>query len=708
MTKKKPDYQHLKKKFEELKKKLEEERQTRLQLQDNLNHTKNFFLGAINAIDDPIFVKNENHNWVYLNDAFCKRMGHSKEELLGKNDYDFFSKQQADIFRDKDDLVLKTGESNQNVEEITWEGKTRKIATTKSFYKDSVTGKKYIIGTIRDVTDQKKVEEELHNYRSNLEKLVRERTKELTKSNKQLHKEITQRKNVEEAVRESEERYRAVVEQSMDCIFLVDFETKQIEDFNPSLEKLLGYSRSELKRLEIYDFVYHAREDIDEKINLIKKHKGLILGEHNYITKTGDIINVDVSISPIIYGGKEVMCIVARDITERKKTEEERRKLEEKMKQSQKLESLGILAGGIAHDYNNMLMGVLGNASLLLEKLSPSSPLRSFIENIETSAKRLADLSQQLLAYSGRGKFMVQPINLSELVEDMFELIKVSVSKNATINCNLAKDIPLIEADSTQIRQIIMNVIINASEAIGQEIGVINISTHVMECDKKFLSKTYFSEGVHEGEYSYFEISDTGCGMDPKTIEKIFEPYFTTKFTGRGLGLAAVMGIVKGHGGALWLKSKQGAGTFIKVLFPALEKGEPITKKEPTMEEKSFGDGYVLLVDDDDVVRSMANMMLTEMGFGVFMAANGREAIRLFKENDNKIKFVLLDLTMPEMGGEETFEEIRKIKSDIPVVFSSGYTQQEIESRYSGDKLVNFLQKPYRLADLSNIIKNLK
>jgi len=390
---------------------------------------------------------------------------------------------------------------------------------------------------------------------------------------------------------------------------------------------------------------------------------------------------------------------------ERRRAEEERRKIEDQMLQVQKLESLGVLAGGIAHDFNNLLMGILGNAGLALEIMSPVSPIREMMEEIDKAGQRAADLSRQMLAYSGKGNFLVQAIDLGEVVNEMSHLLAGSISKNAIIKYDLASDLPSIKADATQIRQVVMNLITNASEAMDEEVGVINISSGVKECDRNYFENTYLDEGQSEGKYVYMKITDTGCGMDEDTKAKLFDPFFTTKFTGRGLGMAATLGIVRGHKGAIKVDSEVGKGTTFTVLFPASDQPVEHSKEKSSPTEDWQGTGTVLLVDDEEMVRRAAQRIIEKQGFKVLVACDGVEAMEVYSENADEITCVILDLTMPRMNGEDAFRKLRDIRSDVKVIMSSGFNEQEISKRFAGEDVTGFIQKPYRIAQLRDKLR---
>ena len=375
-----------------------------------------------------------------------------------------------------------------------------------------------------------------------------------------------------------------------------------------------------------------------------------------------------------------LLLLSVTDITERKWAEEKRLQMERQMQQTQKLESLGVLAGGIAHDFNNLLTIILGNASLALDEMPPASPARDSLKAIEATSLRAAELCRQMLAYSGKGRFVIENIRMNDLIGEMISLLKASISKKAILNLNLKEPLPPLRGDPSQIRQVLMNLVFNASEAIGEHGGVITISTGMMECSNEDISEIYLDDNLTEGLYVWLEVSDTGCGMDHETQRRIFEPFFTTKFTGRGLGLSAVLGIVRGHKGALKVYSEPGRGTTFKVLFPAAESDRPLVPQSSSNIQHSDwkGAGTVLLVDDEESVRNLGNRMLERLGFKVLIAVDGQQALETFRELHNEIVLVILDLTMPYMDGEETFRELRRIDQKVRVIMSSGYTESEI------------------------------
>ncbi|HIJ80555.1 MAG TPA: PAS domain S-box protein [Desulfuromonadales bacterium] len=406
-------------------------------------------------------------------------------------------------------------------------------------------------------------------------------------------------------------------------------------------------------------------------------------------------------------GSVSGVCVMSTDITERRRIEEERRTFEQQLLHAQKLESLGVLAGGIAHDFNNILMAIIGNADLALMRLNRESPAVENLKRIEQAAARAADLARQMLAYSGKGKFMVENVDLNQLLEDMLHMLEVSISKKAVLRLTPGIPLPSIEVDATQMRQIIMNLVINASEAIGDRSGTIAISTGSMECDQTYLQNVWLDENLAAGLYVTLEISDTGCGMDKETLSKLFDPFFTTKFTGRGLGMAAVLGIVRSHKGVIHVYSEPGVGSSFRILLPASDHSGGGGRSEADCHKDIWlGSGKVLLVDDEESVRRIGSEMLTELGFEVITANDGREAIDIFAENPD-VSFVILDLTMPHLDGEQCFRELRTIKPDVQVIMSSGYHEQEVTRKFFGKGLAGFIQKPYKLDVLREAIQKI-
>ena len=516
----------------------------------------------------------------------------------------------------------------------------------------------------------------------------------------QLARQIKERERVEQELRHSEANFRVLTETSTAATFI--HLGGNFVYANLACEKFTGYSREEMRGLNFWEIIHPDFQQIVRERGLarLREESPPDRYELALVAKDGQHRWMDLSVGTIQYEGRPAVLGTFFDITGRKNAEEVQRALEAQVQRTQKLESLGILAGGIAHDFNNLLMGILGNADLALLELTPASPVRENLKGIENAARRAADLARQMLAYSGKGRFIVEPIDIGSVLAEIGHLIAASVSKKSIINYNLAQNLPAIEADATQIRQVFMNLITNASEALGEKNGTITVSTGAMECDREYLRETYLDEELPEGLYVYCEVTDTGCGMDLKTRTRIFDPFFTTKFTGRGLGLAAVLGIVRGHRGAIRVYSEPGRGTTFKILFPAAGRTTKSPARPAPQDIRWRGNGLVLLVDDEETVRTVGSQMLERAGFRVLVAVDGRQALDVFSRQPNDITCVLLDLTMPNMDGEETFRGLRAMKSDIRVILSSGYNEQEAVNRFTDSGLAGFIQKPYQYVNL--------
>jgi CheY-like chemotaxis protein len=363
------------------------------------------------------------------------------------------------------------------------------------------------------------------------------------------------------------------------------------------------------------------------------------------------------------------------------------------MQHAQKLESLGVLAGGIAHDFNNLLGGILGNADLALQDPAGAE---DNLETIVTTAKRAADLCQQLLAYSGRGKIVVQPHDMTSLVGEMGDLLAVPISKKAEIVFDLDEELPTIEGDGTQIRQVVLNLVTNAAESIEYPPGTITVTTGVTDIE----DATGISGDVVPGQYVYLDVTDTGCGMDERTRQRMFDPFYSTKFTGRGLGLASVLGIMRGHAGGIQVTSHPGAGTTIRLLFPVSGAPLPVAIAPPEDRGEWHKQGTILVVDDEPAIRRFIVRVLEGAGFEVVSAKDGAEAVLEFRIHNESIVAVVLDLTMPKMDGTQANREMREIREGVPTVVISGFSETEVAENFEASGVTQFLQKPFTSDEL--------
>jgi PAS domain S-box-containing protein len=431
------------------------------------------------------------------------------------------------------------------------------------------------------------------------------------------------------------------------------------------------------------------------------RHKA---GHWVWVLSKGKVIARDTDGKPLR------MCGTHLDITERKTAEEERLELERRLLHSQKLESLGVLAGGIAHDFNNLLMAIHGNLELAQLDAPPVGKTHGHLGEALRATQRATDLTRQMLAYSGKGRFVVREIDVSAFVDEITHLLQASISKTVTLDLRLARNLPSVLADSAQLQQVVMNLITNAAEAIEAGAGKISVVTGVRDCDDDYLVQSHLEEKPPAGRYVFLEVSDTGCGMDAETRRRLFDPFFSSKATGRGLGMSAVLGIVRGHKGAIMVYSEVGAGTTVKVLLPALA---PAAQTQPTGDRHDTAvpattpapPGLALIVDDEDRVREITQQMLERLGFRVEALGDSEQAIARFRACAADVAFVLLDLTLPKLDGVVVFSELRRIRPDVKVILSSGYNRQDVMQRFAGKGPNGFVQKPYELSILEAEIR---
>jgi len=549
------------------------------------------------------------------------------------------------------------------------------------------------IGSCVDVTEARQDREALRAARDELALRVAERTAELVLTN--------------EALRQSQQHYQVLANLAPVGIFRTDAAGHCLY-LNERACEICGVSAAEASQ-----GIWNRFLEPDDQGRLGAEWRKVVAGggpgwlEHRIVRRDGTTVwaltHFAAERGP---NGAVSGCIgTVADISDRKRREEENRQLEAQVQHAQRLQSLGILAGGLAHDFNNLLTIILGNVRIALLDLPPGSPVAENLAEIETATTRAAELTNQMLAYSGKGRFTLEPVDLSRLAEETASLLQTVIPKKTVMHFQLADAPPPIEGDPAQIRQIVMNLITNAAEAIGEAGGTIRISTGVMEADLAYLAGTYFDDHLPPGRYVYVEVSDTGCGMHPEIQARIFDPFFTTKFTGRGLGLAAVIGIVRAHRGALKLSSQPGVGSAFRLLFPVTDKApEPAGATEAPI-AAAQSRGTILVVDDERGMRNLARAILEASGFAVLTAGDGGEAVRMFRQQSAEIAAVLLDLMMPVMSGEEAAVEMRRIRAGVPIILSSGYGEHAVSGHFAAQGPEGFLKKPYEPSELVEAVQ---
>jgi PAS domain S-box-containing protein len=504
------------------------------------------------------------------------------------------------------------------------------------------------------------------------------------------------------ALAESESHYRALYDQALNPIMVADGEGRYL-DANHAALAFLDCSREELAGRSVWSFApseelarLHAEHAPDETPLTIEAPH--VVG--------GRIKTLLLNIVPVSQGGRTVLFGIGQDITERKEAEQRRLEMERQLLQAQKLESLGVLAGGIAHDFNNLLAAILGNLELALMELPPGSQVHESLHEAMSASRRAADLTRQMLAYSGKGRFLLSDLDLSALVQENAHMLRVALPRSATLQLDLAHNLPRIRADAGQIQQVVMNLIINAAEALERAAGVVSLATGQEEYGAEALGHSRTAEKPAPGRYVWLSVTDTGCGMSAETLQRMFDPFFTSKETGRGLGTSAVLGIVHGHKGAIWVESTPGRGTTVRVAFPMLppEKASAPAAARATNARLS---GVILVVDDEEMVRNLCCTVLERMGLTAIPAADGEEACALYAARAGEIDGVLLDLTMPGMDGADTLEELRRIDPGVKALLCSGFGEQAVSERLAGVGFTGFVQKPFDVQTLRDALERL-
>lgn len=525
-------------------------------------------------------------------------------------------------------------------------------------------------------------------------------------STRGIFRDIRERVEREEALRKSEERYRSLVENTTDGYFICEIPSGTILFLNQRVCDIFGYTMEEGLRISIWDTLAPeehgiAKERIQERL-LKDKDPGSNRRIYNAIRKEGSMFRVELSMSMVSYNQRPALQGVVKDVTE-----DER--LEKQMQEAQKMEAIGTLAGGIAHDFNNLLMGIQGRTSLMLMGADPDQPHFEHLKGIEDYVQSAANLTKQLLGFARGGKYEPKPININGLIEESSTMFG-RTKKEINLYTKLQEEIWTVEADRAQIEQVLLNLYVNAWQAMtgsGDFISSGSEKKLYLETENAMLNwKEAAPFHIPPGKYVKLSIADTGEGMDEATQKRIFEPFFTTKQTGRGtgLGLASAYGIIKNHGGIISVISTKGVGTTFNIYLPASEK--PVTKDKIVDEGLLMGTETILLVDDEEMIIDVGMDILKIIGYKVLVARGGQEAIEIYKKNEEQVDLIILDMIMPDMSGPETCRILREIKTDLKIIFSSGYSMNgNVKDIMNEGGCAGFIQKPYKVRELSQKIR---
>ena len=608
-----------------------------------------------------------NRAFIEANDVLCKMSGYSREEIIGQSSRLFYETEE-EFDRVGREFYAQIAREGSGTTEIHGKKKTGEIVhwILCGAPLDSTAPEKSFIFTVLDITERQKSEEQLRNSR---------------------------------------EYFATVFNSINEALFIANAATGQVLDVNRRMLDMYGLPSREEALAAGLGPISAGTPPYSPAEAAIWIRKAYTDGPQNFEwlakRRDGHLFWVEMNIRRVQIGADDRMVVTARDITERKKTEDERLRYERRMQDAQKLESLGLLAGGIAHDFNNLLTAILGNIDLALLDIPHNSTARDDLRTAISATQRAAELAQQMLAYSGKGRFVTEWVEVPAAIQEITQMIKASISKNADLRMRFPPSLPPIEADATQLRQVVMNLVINASEALENRPGTIDLSAGVLDGRSVPPAQLWPREPLPPGPYLYIEIVDSGAGMGPDVLNKIFDPFFSTKFVGRGLGLPAVLGIVRGHKGAIQVGSRPGRGTTFRVFFPA--KPKPATaaaSPDAPVPGARTRSGLILLVDDESGVRETASKLLSRMGYQVTCAGDGEQAIQLFRSQADRIVGVILDLTMPQLDGVQTLIRLRLIRENVPVIISSGYGEQDVMQRFEGLHVNGFISKPYTLDGL--------
>jgi len=564
----------------------------------------------------------------------------------------------------------------------------------------------------QEINERKQAEELLRKAHDELERRVKERTTELVEANEQLKGEIEERKRAERTLRNSEEKFRFLAEKMFDIVWTIDrdFKTTYV---SPSIENVLGFTPEERKRQSLEEIITpESLQRVQEMFlrELQRNEEGTvdpdrsITIEVEFYRKDGSTIWMENTVKAIRGSGGGIVGMhgVSRDITERKIAEEEKIRLQFQLQQVHKMESIGTLAGGIAHDFNNMLGIIVGNTELAMDDVPEWNPARQNLEEIRTGSMRARDVVKQILAFSRQSPQEMKPVRISPIIKESLKLLRSSIPTTIKIHQNISSESDTVRADPTQINQVLINLCTNAAHAMGEKAGVLEVSLEHIEINE---DASIHYHDLSSGKYLRLTVSDTGHGIEPKILERIFDPYFTTKKVGEGsgMGLSVVHGIVKTHGGDIFVDSELGKGTTFQVFFPYIE-DEP----EPQIEiaiEIPRGKERILFVDDEKAMVDAIQPMIERLGYKVTARTSSIEALEAFRANPDRFDLVIADFTMPNMTGVELAKELLKLRSNIPIILCTGYSEHINDDKAKASGIRAFLMKPVFLTEIANIIR---
>jgi len=676
----------------------------RKQAEIALRESEERFRAIFDTARDCVFVKDRNLRYTHVNPAMAALYESTASALVGITDAVLFDATTAARIREVDLRVLQGGiEEDFSTSRV--RGVDHVFHTVKVPVRDDSGAVVGVCGIARDITEQTRSEAVERTMSAILRASV---------TTSDLRTLIAEIRKILSGLIDTTNFFVALYDSTTGCYsfpFYADqYDVVEPDKAEPLPRSLTDYVRRAGQPL-LVDRDDFAGLQASGEVELVGTDSVQWLGAP--LTKGEQVIGVVAVQSyddPELYTERDINLLgyAAGTISiaiDRTRVEEERRALAARAFRSQKMESLGVLAGGIAHEFNNLLQGILGASGLASQLLPADSPVHRQIAAIERSADAAARLTRQMLAFAGKGRLIVGDVDLSAEIEQTVRYLVGSLPRSTELCLDLQSDLPPITADASEIRQMVSNLVTNAAEALGEDAGSVLVRTAVEMCDRSMLAKAVVGEELTPSSYVVLEVSDTGCGMTADTVARVFDPFFSTKFTGRGLGLAAVAGIVRANGGGILIDSELGQGTTVRVLLPICGEPQQITSREQSEQPDRAADTTIMVVDDDEVIRSLTREMLEQAGFVVVTAEDGVEAIERLRAQPLGVDAVLLDMTMPRLSGQETYSGLLALRRDLPVIVASGFSERDAMDRFGALRPAGFLQKPYRLAELKAAIE---
>ena len=637
--------------------------------QASLQHNEEKYRTILDNIEDGYFEVDLKGNFTFFNNSVCRILGYSSSEMPGMNNRKYMDQKNAKKVFETFNRVYRTGKPAKGFdwEVIRADGSKAHVDTSVSLITDGAGNPIGFRGIARDITDRKQAEKDL---------------------------------------RESEEKYRQLVNYAPAGIYEVDFTKGKLVSVNDVMSEYTGYSKDELLNMSAPDFLTReSQKQMQDRIARLMKGER-IYGSAEYKARTKDGREFWMLVNARYFydksGKLQSAMVVAHDITDRKRAQEEKERLEDRLQQAQKMEAIGTLAGGIAHDFNNILSVIIGYTELILMNGNVEAEVKQNLKEIFNASKHARDMVKQILAFSRQSKQERKPIQVAHIVKEAIKMLRASLPTTILIQQQIEKDTGIIEADPTQIHQVLMNLCTNAAHAMNGEDGVLKISLSNVQLDHKALE---MAPDLQPGSYLKLSVSDTGHGIAPDAYEKIFDPYFTTKKKeeGTGLGLAVVQGIVKSHNGAVTVESEVGKGATFDVYLPVIMR--KLTAEEEIATPLPMGHECILLVDDEQPLVEIGKQMLQRLGYTVDTRTSSIEALALFRANPDRFDLVITDIVMPNMTGETLAEKMMDIRADIPVILCTGYSEKITRKQASEMGIQCFLMKPLVMRDLATTVR---